>query len=315
MIFVYDSTGARIGEFVVGGSSTIFQQDENNSTGYSQVLQQSVTAGSNTTTNSYILGMEVLGQSDGTTTGYFLFDGHGSNRGLINTVNGHNDLTQIYVYDAFGITISLSQLAATTTTYTLTMSLSQASTNILYTGQFFDFLLGQYLLRARYYNPMMGEFLSQDIQHNGSTSDPISLHKYLYADGDPIMGSDPTGHFDLIELAVDSAITAAFGAIIAPIVKPAGAFVANTIVNALMTPDTLANMVNAVNSAPPALMVGADFLGGVGYSSFSLTAGITVESLLSPAVHEGYWASDYSFSNGGTGSMRGSAAGKAGDVF
>jgi len=45
---------------------------------------------------------------------------------------------------------------------------------------------------ARYYNPATGRFMSRD-PLDGSAKDPASLHKYLYADGDPVNGWDPTG--------------------------------------------------------------------------------------------------------------------------
>jgi hypothetical protein len=50
-----------------------------------------------------------------------------------------------------------------------------------------------YNLRARYYNPATGTFNQRDT-FAGRSSDPQSLHKYAYAEGDPINGSDPTGH-------------------------------------------------------------------------------------------------------------------------
>ena len=45
---------------------------------------------------------------------------------------------------------------------------------------------------ARYYNPATGRFLSRDPE-DGYTNDPASLHKYLYANGDPVNLADPTG--------------------------------------------------------------------------------------------------------------------------
>src|ERR1700749_4628520 len=57
-----------------------------------------------------------------------------------------------------------------------------------------------YYLRARYYNPLTGRFMSRDPE-DGKVRDPQTLHKYLYAEGDPINGDDPTGHDDLLELA------------------------------------------------------------------------------------------------------------------
>ena len=36
-------------------------------------------------------------------------------------------------------------------------------------------------------------------EFEGAIKDPYSLHKYLYANSDPVDGSDPTGHFTLVE--------------------------------------------------------------------------------------------------------------------
>jgi RHS repeat-associated protein len=45
---------------------------------------------------------------------------------------------------------------------------------------------------ARYYNPNTGRFMSRDPEA-GKAKIPASLHKYLYANGDPVNGWDPTG--------------------------------------------------------------------------------------------------------------------------
>jgi RHS repeat-associated protein len=45
---------------------------------------------------------------------------------------------------------------------------------------------------ARFYNPATGRFMSRDPE-DGKAKDPASLHKYLYAGGDPVNGVDPTG--------------------------------------------------------------------------------------------------------------------------
>jgi len=55
-----------------------------------------------------------------------------------------------------------------------------------------------YYLRARYYNPNTGRFMSRDPE-DGNLFDPASLHKYLYANGDPVDGVDPMGRGDLFE--------------------------------------------------------------------------------------------------------------------
>jgi RHS repeat-associated protein len=81
-----------------------------------------------------------------------------------------------------------------------------------YRGEQYDADLGLYYLRARYYNPATGRFLSRDpedrqpFDSKGEPTDPKELHKYLYADGDPINRLDPTGRGD--DLVEDSEIWA-----------------------------------------------------------------------------------------------------------
>jgi RHS repeat-associated protein len=45
---------------------------------------------------------------------------------------------------------------------------------------------------ARYYNPLTGRFLSRDPE-DGKAKIPATLHKYLYANGDPVNRIDPRG--------------------------------------------------------------------------------------------------------------------------
>jgi RHS repeat-associated protein len=70
----------------------------------------------------------------------------------------------------------------------------------LYNEQQYDESTGLYYLRARYMNPSTGRFISADT-YPGSINDPVSLHKYLYANGNPVMFSDPTGYKSLAETA------------------------------------------------------------------------------------------------------------------
>ena len=88
---------------------------------------------------------------------------------------------QLFNYDAYGNVIGFD--------------VAQAATTLLYSGQQTDAATGLQELRARYYNPTTETFTSLDPYAGNSTS-PLSYNKYLYTQGDPINGYDPTGKED-----------------------------------------------------------------------------------------------------------------------
>ncbi len=51
-------------------------------------------------------------------------------------------------------------------------------------------------------------FISQD-SYAGSIDDPTSLHRYLYANSNPVLYSDPSGYFSYIEIAITGFIATA----------------------------------------------------------------------------------------------------------
>ncbi|MTI48435.1 MAG: hypothetical protein FH761_11375 [Firmicutes bacterium] len=51
-----------------------------------------------------------------------------------------------------------------------------------------------YYLRARYYNPYTGRFITED-SYKGEDNNPLSLNLYTYCYNDPIQFVDPTGHY------------------------------------------------------------------------------------------------------------------------
>lgn len=138
---------------------------------------------------SYVIGDDVLAQGVSSAS-YFLYDGHGSTRQL---VNGSGDVSSRYNYDAYGLTLGTST--------------STPETSLLYCGEQYDSTLEMYNLRARYYNPSNGRFNAMDT-FEGDNFDPQSLHKYAYAHCDPINGIDPSGYSALITVLVVMAIIA-----------------------------------------------------------------------------------------------------------
>jgi RHS repeat-associated protein len=75
-------------------------------------------------------------------------------------------------------------------------SQTAASQNrFLFTGYLWDAETGLYYAKARYYDPKVGRFITQD-SYLGELTDPPSLHRYLYAHDNPTRFIDPTGHSD-----------------------------------------------------------------------------------------------------------------------
>ena len=100
-------------------------------------------------------------------------DGLGSVRAL---TDGSGTLTQTYLTDPFGAVL------ATT---------GSSSQPFRFTGEQRDDT-GLYYLRARFYDPVLGRFLSRD-PFPGVRDAPASLHRYAYAANNPANLTDSSG--------------------------------------------------------------------------------------------------------------------------
>jgi RHS repeat-associated protein len=193
---VYDGDGNRVSESIAG-TATNFLVADLNPTRYAQVLDE---LQNGTVRRTYTYGLERINERqslNGTlTTSFYGYDGHGSVRFLTNTAG---TVTDTYDYDAFG---------------NLLRSTGSTPNNYLYAGEQFDPALNLYYNRARYLDVRAGRFLGRDIdRHN--IFDPISLHTYLYANGDPVNRRDPSGNAaTLAEVAVEVDMSAALDALI-----------------------------------------------------------------------------------------------------
>ncbi|MGD0478127.1 MAG: RHS repeat-associated core domain-containing protein [Nitrososphaerales archaeon] len=100
---------------------------------------------------------------------------------------------QLYANINYGL-IAVATNAATTSWSILVDKLARSdSQTFKYIGQPYDSATGLYLFGARYYDPTIGRFITQDT-YGGSLSDPLSLNMYAYAEDNPMTLSDPTGH-------------------------------------------------------------------------------------------------------------------------
>ncbi|QSX06723.1 RHS repeat-associated core domain-containing protein [Sedimentibacter sp. zth1] len=63
-----------------------------------------------------------------------------------------------------------------------------------YTGHLYDDKASLVYMNARWYNPNIGRFMTEDT-YRGNISNPQSLNQYAYALNNPVNYVDPTGHF------------------------------------------------------------------------------------------------------------------------
>jgi len=93
-----------------------------------------------------------------------------------------------YTYTAYGTPTSYSSFSSTSHEPRATShQLSIAENPFTYDGYYTDSESGNYYLNARYCDPTLGIFL---------TSDSYNLpNRYMYVNGNPVMGIDPTGHW------------------------------------------------------------------------------------------------------------------------
>jgi RHS repeat-associated protein len=181
----YDGFGNRVSK-TVNGVTTWYLVDDLNPTGLPQVMDE--LNGSGLVERTYAYGLQRIDEnqfiSNVWTPSFYGYDGGGNVRQLTSTAG---TVTDKYEYDAFG---NLWTVSGTT------------PNNYLYRGEQYDFDLGLYYLRARYYNPNTGRFMSRD-PWSGNQFDPKTLHKYLYVGSNPVNNVDPRGRA-LFEYAIQS---------------------------------------------------------------------------------------------------------------
>ncbi len=164
--FEYNGDGDRLSK-AVNGTLTTYTLDV--AASLPQVLVER--SGENVTL--YLYGLDLIGER-GTAWAYHLSDGLGSVRQL---VDGPGQVTLAQGTRPFGG--SLWQAGS-------------GSSGFGFTGEQVDASTGLVFLRARYYEPGSGRFLSLD-PWDGNDEQPLTLSAYLYALANPINVLDPSG--------------------------------------------------------------------------------------------------------------------------
>ncbi|MFW6295895.1 MAG: RHS repeat-associated core domain-containing protein [Halothece sp.] len=138
---------------------------------YAQVLEEYVAGELEV---RYAYGHDLISQEREGETAFYQVDGLGSTRVLTDETGG---VVQTYTYDGFGELIE---------------STGEEENSYQFAGEQYDEGLDQYYLRQRYYEPAIGRFTRRDT-FEGIFGEPITLHKYLYANDNPVLYTDPTG--------------------------------------------------------------------------------------------------------------------------
>jgi RHS repeat-associated protein len=173
--YAYDASGQRVAQRTIKGGVTSLKT-------YAFGIEEHVydAAGTNTSTTSYFsLGGRLVGQRDGTTDRAILTDALGSVEAMFDTVAGKAVLLGNQLYGPYG---NKRYQAGT------------ISTSKGYTGQREDAATGLDYYNARYYDPVVGQFVSADIKEGNAQG----LDPYAYVQGNPETLSDPSGYSGMV---------------------------------------------------------------------------------------------------------------------
>jgi RHS repeat-associated protein len=160
----YNGLGDRLSE-TANGQTTHYTMDLN--AGLTQVLQDG--------TNTYLYGMGRIAQYKANNPEFYLTDALGSVRQL---VDANGNITLAKDYNPYGEVLS---------------STGSGTTSYGFTGEWTDASTGDIYLRARWYVPGQGRFLTKDTWE-GNFARPMSRNGWNYGYSNPVKYSDPSGY-------------------------------------------------------------------------------------------------------------------------
>ena len=174
--FTYDAEGLRTGK-TVNGEKTVYVWDGD------QVVMELSKGGA--VQKRYIRGNDLVYADKGENTEktYYVTDMHGN---VVQLLDESGNVTKTYEYDSFGNEVKPEK---------------KDENPYRYCGEYYDKETEEVYLRARYYQPSVGRFITRDT-YTGESDEPLSLHLYTYCENDGVNAWDPSGH--KIKLATKS---------------------------------------------------------------------------------------------------------------
>lgn len=169
------------------------------------------TNGKNLVTAKNVWGSRLLERDTQDETYSYLFDGHGDITALTDKLG---NVLKDYSYDPYG-----NALAKSSAPKSYSKQADKDYNNpFQYCGEYSDGETGFYYLRARFYDPAIGRFLSEDT-YRGQATNTLSLNLYTYCEGNPVKYTDSNGHNAiLIGLGIGTAICPGIGTIIGAVI-------------------------------------------------------------------------------------------------
>ena len=169
--FTYDAEGLRTGK-TVNGEKTVYVWDGD------QVVMELSKGGA--VQKRYIRGNDLVYADKGENTEktYYVTDMHGN---VVQLLDESGNVTKTYEYDSFGNEVKPEK---------------KDENPYRYCGEYYDKETEEVYLRARYYEPSVGRFITRDT-YTGESNEPLSLHLYTYCENDGVNAWDPSGHYKI----------------------------------------------------------------------------------------------------------------------
>lgn len=179
------TTGAnKVVEYVYNGDNLMVERKENGITmRYYYDRDKIIAEGTVGTGNSVTPKASYLHGG----TGLIMREDEANSSKAYYITNGHGDVTEVrnasgtvlnsYSYDIWGNVIQKT---------------GSYPNPFLYSGEYWDDTTKLQYLRARWYDPSMGRFITKDT-YEGDITDPLTLNLYTYVHNNPLIYTDPSG--------------------------------------------------------------------------------------------------------------------------